>query len=1160
LAEQAPARMNASFKLESDGGISPSISPLKLFKVMENNLRRQLIMLSKRLIFAFLVQLFLCTVLLANTGNAQLKNIEKVKISMNLQEKSLAQFFKQVESKTDFKFTYTDNLVDLKQPVTVVENDKSLYDVLVAVSRQTNLRFAQINENIHVKGKEGSSEENTVSIVIKADINVTGRVIDEGGEPIPGVTVSVPGASTGTATDLDGKYSLSVPEGSTLVFSFIGFVAQTIAIGDRSVIDVTLSEDMASLDEVVVVGYGTQSTRNASSSVESVSFEDLTKAPVSQIGQMLQGKILGVRVNQTTGRPGEGMKFQIRGSASISAGSDPLYVIDGMPVSGGLNNLNPAEIETISVLKDAAATSLYGSRGANGVVIIQTKSARPGAMQIEFDTFFGIESVPKERNLKMMDAVQYAQFQKEIAELNNRPVNPMFQNPDSYADSGTNWSDEISRRGSIQSYNLTLRGGAERFKTAVTAGYFNQDGVIIGTGYERYSLRFNTGFQASDKLKISFNLAPTYATNTNFSSDGNPYGAAGGNIVSSALITTPLVGPYDEDGNLRLTASDPATFGNPNWLRVAKDRVYENENLSLLSNLIIEYEIINGLKAKVSANIELNQNKIFQFNPSTAGRLFLPPPVIPFGSEQNSNLNNWLIENTLDYNKEVNGHKFDALIGFTSQKSRYESTFINARNYPDDKIQAVSAASQLSVTNDIQEWSLLSYLARVNYNYKNKYLFTGAIRRDGSSRFGSQNRWGNFPSVSLGWVVSEEDFWNIDAVSFFKIRASYGIVGNFNIGNYSFRNSLSPSNYVFGNSFVQGRGLSNIGDQQLGWEKNKQFNIGADLTLFNDKVKITYNYYTKLASDLLYNVELPLSSGFNSLQTNIGELKFWGHEIGVSTFIINNDRFSWNSNFNISFDRNKTISLSTVDGVFFHGMSSYGFRSHKTEVGKPLGLFYGAIQDGVYINQQDFDNSPKHSSSQVGTIKFKDLNGDGQITFPADYTEIGNPWPKYTFGFTNEFSFNNFDLSIVLVGSYGNKILTHYDNWVTNLDGVFNVLEEVKDRWKSPEDPGKGLYGSTQAGTTFLERDRWHSRFIKDGSYISVRTISSGYNFPMDQNKFINNLRVYSSIQNVFLFTKYPGTNPEVNTRNSGSGINPGVDENSYPVPRTISLGVNLTF
>lgn len=1114
-------------------------------------------MLSKYFLHGFIIQMLVFNFVLATNVKGQYKSIEEVKVRIEKKSVTLVEFFKTIEYQTPFNFLYDHNQIDEKFLITVQSKSGSVESFLKEVALQANLGFRQVNNGIDVKPLK---IDTPLSPDPDLEVSVTGTVTDQSGEPMPGVTIMVEGKNVGTVTDFDGNYVIQADEGDVLIFSFIGYERQRRTVGSSNVISVKMVEDASSLEEVVVVGYGTQSTRAVSSSVESVNYDDLSKAPVPQLGQMLQGKILGVRVNQTTGRPGEGMKFQIRGAASISAGSDPLYVIDGMPISGGLNNLNPAEIESISVLKDAAATSLYGSRGANGVVLIQTKSGRTGSMQIELDTFVGVDRIPESRNLKMMDAVQYAEFQKEIAELNNRPVDPMFANPQSYAGSGTNWMEEISRTGSVQSYNLSLRGGSEKFRTAVTAGYFNQEGVIVGTGYKRYSLRFNNVFDASDKLKISLNVAPTYASNSNFSSDGDPYGAAGGNIISSALITTPLVGPYDENGNLRLTAADPATFGNPNWLRVAKDRVYDNENLSLLTSSSIQYEIVEGLRAKVGANVELNRNKVFQFNPSTAGRLFLPPPVIPFGSELNSDLRNWLVENTLDYTKKINHHKFDALIGFTSQRSRYESTFVNATNYPDDKIQAVSAASQVAVTNDVQEWSLLSYLARVNYSYKDKYLVSGAIRRDGSSRFGPQNRWGNFPSLSVGWVVSEEDFWNSDVISFFKVRSSYGVVGNFNIGNYSFRNSLSPRNYVLNNGFVQGRGANNIGDAGLGWERNKQFNIGADFTLFKEKLQVTYNYYSRLSSDLLYNVEVPLSSGFSSLQTNVGELKFWGHEIGINSFLVNGNKFSWNSNLNLSFDRNETVSLSTAGGVFFHGLSGYGFFSHRTQVGSPMGMFYGAIQDGVYMNQADFDSSPKHSSSAVGTIKFKDLNGDGEITFPEDYTEIGNPWPKFTFGFNNDFSYNNFNLSVALVGSYGNKILTHYDNWVTNLDGVFNVLEEVKDRWKSPEDPGKGLYGSTLAGTTFLERDRWHSRFVKDGSYLSVRTVTLSYNFPMKEGDFVKNLRVYSSVQNALLFTNYPGTNPEVNTLNSSSGVNPGVDQNSYPVPRTVSLGVNVSF
>jgi TonB-linked SusC/RagA family outer membrane protein len=739
-----------------------------------------------------------------------------------------------------------------------------------------------------------------------------------------------------------------------------------------------------------------------------------------------------------------------------------------------------------------------------------------------------------------------------------RPVDPAFQNPEQYGE-GTDWYDVITRIGSIQSYNLTVSTGTEKLNTSVTAGYFNQEGVVEETGYQRFSLRINTRFQPIDKLNIGFNLAPTYATNTNFNSDGGPYGSQ--NIVSASLITTPLASPYNPDGSLALTASDPATFGNPNWLRVAREKVYEEEDRRILSNAFVEYEIIEGFIAKTTANIQLGNSNLFQFNPSTIGVLFTPPPRIPSGSEDSDHSFNWVNENTLTFHKEIDGHNIDALAGYTAQRFRGESIGINATNYADDKIQNISAAGQTSVTSSIQEWTLLSYLSRINYNYNSKYFFTASIRRDGSSRFGPVNRWGNFPSASVGWIVSDEDFWNLASISFLKLRASYGITGNFEIGNYSYRSSITPTNYVFGNSPFLGRATNNLGDQGLGWERNQQLNIGGDIHLFKDRIQLTYNYYSRNVSDLLFNVRVPVSSGFNNIQTNIGELKFWGHEISINTNNINKSNLSWNTNFNMSFDRNRTISLATRESLpLAHGINIYGFFSHRTEIGQPIAMFYGAIHDGVYINQEDFDSSPKHASSQVGTIKFRDWNGDGVIEFPGDMTLIGSPWPDFTFGMTNTVIINNFDASAVIVGSYGNQILPYHENWTTNLDGVFNVLEEVKDRWKSPTDPGEGKYGSVQQGTTFLERDRWHTRYIKDGSFLSFKNITLRYTLPLNENGSIRKLRLYGSIQNAFIITNYSGPNPEVNTRSNSSGSTPGVDENSYPIPRTISLGVNISF
>jgi TonB-dependent starch-binding outer membrane protein SusC len=997
---------------------------------------------------------------------------------------------------------------------------------------------------------------------------VTGKVTDSNEKAgLPGVNIIIKGTSSGTVTDSDGNYAMNIPnENTILVFSFIGYASTEVAVSGRSVVDVSLESDTQALQEVIVTGYAAQRSQDITGAIATVSMKNEPIMPVANIGQALQGKLAGVRVTQPSGRPGQGMTFQIRGAASLTAGADPLYVIDGMPITGDLGFINPNEIENITVLKDPAAASVYGSRASNGVVLINTKSGKPGKVQVDFNSYVGVEDVPQSRRLDMMDATEYAQFQKEIATTNGRPVNPVFQNPTQYG-KGTDWFNELTRSGVIQSYNVSLSSGTDKFKTSVTAGYFNQEGVIVGTSFNRFSVRLNTRYQATEKLSIGFNVAPTSTFNTNFNTDGWPYATE--NIISSALLTTPLASPYNPDGTLALTASDPATFGNPNWLRVAKNKVFEDKDFRLLSNAYLEYEIISGLTAKATINVQTGNRNIFQFNPSTNGVLFIPPPRVPSGSNSDSRFINWVNENTLSYQKKIgNDHAIDALIGFTSQKFRSDATTASGTNFPDDKIQTVNAARNVLVSSDIQEWSLLSQLARLNYTYKDKYLFSASIRRDGSSRFGPNNRYGSFPAVSAGWVISKESFWNFAPISFLKLRASYGITGNFNIGNYTHISSISTSFYPFGNSVSSGRGANNLGDQNLGWENNKQFNIGVDFNLFKDRVQVTYNYYTRNSTELLYNVPVPVSSGFSNIQTNIGELKFWGHEIGVNAEVLQRRKLKWNTNFNISFDRNRTEALATQNGFLPSGIRLYIFDSHRTQVGQPIAQFYGAVHNGVYRDQADFNASPKDPSSVVGSVKFRDLNGDGKISFPEDMTFIGNPWPKFTFGWTNNLTYGNFNLSVTMAGSYGNQILAFHENWTTNLDGVFNVLDEVKNRWKSEAEPGDGKYGTVQAGSTFLERDRWNSRFIKDGSYLAFKNITLGYSIPLGGKGLLTRAQVYTSIQNAFIITSYKGPNPEVNTQTNGAtaanqtsfGLTPGVDENSYPIPRTISVGVNISF
>jgi TonB-linked SusC/RagA family outer membrane protein len=1079
-------------------------------------------------------------------------------ITLSEKNASLEKIINKVKKQSGYDCWYENGPMMRAEKMDIHVSNAPLEEVLNLCFRNKPLTWSIVGKIIVIRSAGKESKQPVFAK--EAEIVVAGIVMDSvEDKPLEGVSVAVQPSSAGTKTDAHGQYSIQVPENSVLSFTYVGYEQKLVRVGRQTSINVRLAPSDRKLDQIVVVGYGTQRNASITGSIATVSSKELKDPPVAQIGQSLQGKLAGVRISQTTGTPGSGLKFQIRGSVSLTAGSDPLYVVDGMPISGDLSFMNPYEIETITVLKDPAAASLYGSRAANGVILVQTKAGVTGKTRIDVNAYAGFEAIPQNRRLKMMDGTEYAQFQNDIANTNGRPVNAAFENPAQFG-KGTDWLDAITRKGAIQSYNVTLSSGTEKFKVSATAGYFNQQGVVVGSGFERYSLRINAKYQASDKLVIGFNVAPTFTHNTNLNTDGGPYGTP--NLISAAIITTPLAKPYNPDGTLALTASDPATFGNPNWLRVAKDKVYQDKNLRLLANGYVEYKIIKGLVAKSTINIQANNDDLFQFSPSTIGTLFSPPPRIPSGSDYLTRYMNVVNENTLDYQKRIGDkHNIDVLVGFTDQSYRGDGEYITGTNYPDDKVQTLNAAGTTSISSDIQEWSLISYLARLNYQYDNKYLFSASIRRDGSSRFGPDNRYGNFPAVSAGWIISREDFWKFRPVSFLKVRASYGVTGNFEIGNYSSISSVGNTYYPFGNSVAAGRALSNLSDKNLGWENNKQSDIGVDVNLFNDRIQLTYDYYNRYATNLLFNVQVPVSSGFSNLQTNVGELKFWGHEISVRAAIIKSRNLTWNSSFNISFDRNKTLALSTQNGTLAGGISNYGFNSNVTAVGLPISLFFGAVHDGVYKNQQDFDSSPKNPLSAVGTVKFRDLNGDGVITFPEDMTYIGSPWPKYSFGMTNTVEYRNFDFSVAIAGTYGNKILAFYENWAANLDGVFNVLEDLNNRWKSPSDPGEGNWGSVQAGTTNLERDRFNTRYLKDGSYLSVKNITLGYTISRAQEtRFFRTAHIYLSAQNMFILTKYPGGNPEVNTNNSASGASPGIDANSYPLPRTMTVGVNFSF
>ncbi|MEJ1242401.1 TonB-dependent receptor [Chryseolinea sp. T2] len=998
---------------------------------------------------------------------------------------------------------------------------------------------------------------------------VKGKIIaQDDGSAIPGVNILVKGTTSGAVTDVDGLYSLSVDANSILVISVIGYATQEVPVEAKSTIDVVMVPDVTNLEEIVVVGYGTQLKKEITGSVQTISERELKDLPVAQITQKIQGRLAGVQINQTTGKPGQGMSVRIRGQLSVSGGSDPLYVVDGFPITGNIGSINPDEIEDITVLKDAASTSLYGSRAANGVVLVTTKKAKPNTSNLSFSAYAGVAKVPQKGRIDMMDAVEFATFKKEYYEDAGLAVPEAFQDPSQYEGKNNDWYDALLQTAPIQNYNLTLTSNRDRISTALVAGIFNQEGVVLNTDYKRYSLRMNTHYTASEKVKIGFNIAPTLIYDNTPRTDGD----RGTGILFNALHTWPIMPIYDENGELTKFNRYPANTGNifayANWVRSADELTNETEQLNLLSNAYIEYKPVKGLTLRSTMNAEILNSKFFFFNPSTAtSQINVPIPTTAVSIRENMETFVWLNENLATYNAEFGDHRFELLGGFTNQHFKRDRTRIQADTYSDDRLPTIQGGININragTNSGVDEWSLTSFLAKLTYNFKGKYLLTAAVRADGSSRFGADNRWGTFPSASVGWVMSDESFMqNVKAVSFAKLRASFGVTGNNNIGNYTQYALVNNTvNAAFGATVAPGAVVTTLSNSNLGWETTSQFDVGVDIGLFNDRIQFIYDFYSKKTTNLLYSVQIPQESGFTNFNDNIGQIDFWGHEFAI-TSLNTAGRLRWTTTANISFNRNEVASLADgIDRV-------YG-TFHITKVGHPFGQFYGHIADGVYMNAADLASSPQvPGRSTVGSIKLRDINGDGIITNGGnndDRAIMGSPFPDFVYGITNTLNYGNFDFTIVGSGSQGNELLVRHIYSTANLDGVFNLVDGVKYRFRSEENPGKGFYGTTVGGgnVTGIERDWVNSRFVADASFFTIRNITLGYSIGA-VNKFFKSARVYGSVQQAFVFTKYwGGNNPETSAQGDGNGdggnLSQGLDLSNFPVPRTWTIGVNLNF
>ncbi|GAB3993601.1 TonB-dependent receptor [Spirosoma daeguense] len=1137
----------------------------------------------------------------------------------------------QLKTRYQVDILFEDKLVSdhLVSPA-VIEPGASLEKNLTKVLKPQGLRYAKVKTGVYVVLAVNKSSKvtllesvNTLSTPVGAepletstlhqvasremqtavDQTISGRVTDEAnGGGLPGVSVVVKGTTRGTTTDSDGNYRVNALDQTanlTLVFSFIGYATQEVVVGNRTSVNVALTGDDKTLNEVVVVGYGTQNRKDLTGSISSLKTQTIKDQPVTNVVEGLTGRMPGVVIQQNTGAPGNAPSIKVRGLGSISAGNGPLVVIDGQPLNsggltnaGGLNQLNPNDIDKIDILKDASATAIYGSRGANGVIMVTTKRGKSGQSRINFDYYTGTQQVSKKMNL--LNSQQFAEFVKDAfnAAYLERVPGASINDPNSARAAGQryryprgefagvnfddpnslayyDYQDMIFQKAPMSNYQLSASGGSEKVQYFVSGNYLKQDGIIKRSGINRYTVRSNIDAQLSSKLKVGVNFSPSFMDENRTATDGH---WASNGIINSALSLPPFIPIFQADG---ITYNSQAFYAAPyDWPGITNPvaNITEADNkvsqLRLLGNAYAEFAIWKTLRYRGTIGADLNYLRQNQYQTSAMVLNQLLPPNVSTGSAYTSQNINWVTNHTLNYTHDIGTeHHFDALIGMESQNNDYQESRVNANNFPNDLVRTASAGTIIGGTSFQTQWSLASYFARVTYNYKDRYLFNASVRRDGSSRFGTTSRFGTFPSASVGWRVSEESFMKtVPTVSELKVRASYGLSGNNAFqnsdgtqNNYPAIGVLSKDNYVLGNALANGLATSGISNERLSWEKSQQTDVGVDLGLFQNRIFLTVDYYKRITTDLLLSVQVPSLTGFTTAVRNIGQVENKGWEFSLSTRNLEasgTKGFSWTTDLNLSFNRNKVLALGPTGDPIRSG-TGVG-ETNISMIGQPLGSFYGYQQLGVFRDQADLDSYPHWSDSRPGDVKYADVNGDGKIT-ADDRTLIGNNQPDFTYGITNSFSFKGFDLNVVIQGVQGGKILNLSRRFYENLEGNANQLSTILTRWRSPQDPGDGITPRANSRTTG-SNNVVSTRWVEDGSYFRIRNITLGYNVPntLTQKIKVQSVRIYAGVQNPLTVSKYLGYNPEVSGYEGP--LTGGVDYGSYPLARTYTIGLNLGF
>lgn len=1058
------------------------------------------------------------------------------------------------------------------------------------------------------------------------EITVTGKVTDQTGLPVIGASIIESGTQNGAITDLDGNYTLEVEDGATLTVSSIGFKdSQIIVTSGQTVYNVTLAEDRELLDEVVVVGYGTMKRSDLSGASVSVNEKALKGSIISSLDQSLQGRAAGVTAVTTSGAPGSSSSIRVRGQATINANAEPLYVIDGVIVQGGGNSgadfglgdalgngrvstisplatINPADIVSMEILKDASATAIYGAQGANGVVLITTKRGKAGDAKISYDGMFAVSR--QTRRLDMMNLRQYAEFYNDLAAVGEMSDPSEVYSDPSILGVGTNWQDAIFRTALQHQHQISVSGGTEKVQYYVSGSYMDQQGTIIGSNFNRFSVRTNLDAQLKEWIKLG--LSATYA-NTN---DDLKLADSSQGLIYYSLTTRPDVPIYDMDGNYASIIDEHNTNPNPIGIAMEDDILLNRQKLT--GNIFADVTPVKHLVWRAELGFDLSWSKGERYK-----------PMLDFGnwtrdtnesSIQNNKNTFWQLKNYLTYSNTWGKHSLTAMVGHEMWESRWENTRVFNNNLPSDAVHNPAlGAGTPSIGAGFGSSAMSSLFTRETYNYDDRYLLTYTFRYDGSSNFGPENRWAGFHSAAASWRFSNEKFFEgvKDVISNGKLRLGWGQTGNANIGGYAWGSSISRMPSGLGLGYRP----SNIPNPAIQWESQEQWNIGLDLGFFQDRLNLIVDAYLKRSNDMLMSMQLPSymgtqgngSSVLSAPKGNYGSIENKGIEITIDAHPFVGE-FVWDTNFQISFNKNKLLSLSGTQNASLVGYGQWNDVVCVSTIGESLYNFYGYEVVGVYESIEDLQNSPrpaaypsdgvfnKANTVWIGDLKYKDQptidtdgdgipdQGDGVID-ENDRTNLGSPLPLFTFGWTNSFSYKNFDLNIFLNGSYGNKVMNYNSIVLTHMNSPWtNQLNSVNDRAQLvPVDPDK-VYedgsmwyddvtnvrvanpGTKTPRATINDpndNDRISSRYIEDGSYLRIKNITLGYTFPKKllSKAKIENLRIYCNIQNLYTFTKYSGYDPEIGaSTQDATGLTYGIDNGRYPSPTIYSIGLNITF